>query len=263
MPFNIRDFHAEFNRNHGFAKASNFEVNITAPPTELVTFPGLSDFRFRIDAIDIPGRSVGQVPYLTYGPPQTVGTLANYVPINLSIILSPNLIERDFFLAWQDLIVGKHRTQRNVTNNRFDIGYYENYAKRTRLVITQFADYDALPFYKCSLTECWPSLVSPITGTWASSEPQRCSVTMMFRYFFDEQLNAIPDLPDRQTTLLTRLAQSSVGGAIGTGLGILSGRTGPGPFAIAAGISSAARILNNNGTGRPRALMYNAARIAQ
>jgi hypothetical protein len=38
-----------------------------------------------------------------------MGGRLNYVPLDIQIICSPDLREREFFMRWQDLIGGLHR----------------------------------------------------------------------------------------------------------------------------------------------------------
>ena len=113
MSFKPQEFLSEINRTGGVALASDFKVRIV-PPTIMIDKGLHNQLEFRIDSIDLPARTVTSTPYTLYGAPQHIGHTLNYQPVSMTVILSPDMRERDFFLAWQDLIGGDHR--KNNTN---------------------------------------------------------------------------------------------------------------------------------------------------
>lgn len=258
MPFNIRDFQSQVARNNGFAKTGYFDV-IVKGPSDLSELNLEADLKFRIDSVDIPGRSVSVLPFQTYGPPEQVGARVNYVPITFTCLVSPNLIERNYFMAWQDLIGGSHRSDNGsaAAKSQFDVGYYKEYAKGTTLTINHYEESSQTPTYTCQLLECFPSQIGSITNSWSNVEVVRMPVTIVYRYFLD-QSRPLPESPTPSQSFFSRLNQSGVGGLISTGVGVLSSQTGPVPFAIGAGASSVAGIVG--GSDR-KELMYKAARI--
>ena len=120
MPFNITDFTAELNKG-GIARSDFFEVVFTSLPPKVVQsvnrstllgasyFTVLDGLRFRAESVTVPQRAITPIEYKDYGAPFKIGSTANYIEIDVTFILSKDLRERNFFLCWQDVIVGDHR----------------------------------------------------------------------------------------------------------------------------------------------------------
>lgn len=217
MAFNINSFQAEMTKN-GLAKTSNFEVEISGAPVN-ANGPGLTiggllsnpagvvtdivgDFvgsllgtgssearsmSFRIESVTMPQRALGRIDYKDYGIPYNIPSLANYVDINFSVILSPDLREREFFMAWQDNATGSHRTEKGVGPNQMDVGYYDNVVLQQGFSIYQLND-NGQRTHRIDLIDCYPALVGPINANWATTEVQRIEVVMGYRYFKEETL---------------------------------------------------------------------------
>ena len=125
MPFKPNEFVAEISKQGGVALASDFRVLVTPP--EGMKHLDNEALQFRIDGIDFPARSVTEINYPLYGAPYKIGATLNYVPITMSVLMSPDMRERDFFLEWQDLIGGTHRDPRknsDEVNRQFNVGFY-------------------------------------------------------------------------------------------------------------------------------------------
>lgn len=218
MAFDVNRFSGEMAKN-GIAKTSDFEVEVTGVPTagggggfsvgnliRTVTsavsggFPpsigGLfgggagtaQSLTLRIDSIQFPGRNINNVDYLDYGAPYKVGGKTNYGnSVAMTVICSPNLVEREFFLAWQDLIGGDHRT--GTTN--FDLGYYEEYVCKQGFQIYQL-DPNGNRTRVIKLIDSYPSAIGDMSASWASTEVVRMPVTMSYRYFEEEDVASTP-----------------------------------------------------------------------
>jgi hypothetical protein len=217
MAFNINQFQAEMTKN-GIAKVSDFEVEITGYPGEngrgafslssildditsrVVNAAGNAvglgniagsaspsdvarSLSFRIDSITMPQRSVNAINYQTYGAPYKIGSNLNYVDIDFSVILSPDLREREFFLKWQDLIGGDQRT--GTTN--WDIGYYDDYICKQGFTIYQL-DQNGNRTRAIKLIDSYPMMVGSINGNWAQTDIQKMNITMAYRYFIEEEV---------------------------------------------------------------------------
>ena len=216
MAFNVNQFQAEMTKN-GIAKTSDFEVEITGAPVSgdvlepsqlslgsILSNPvgtvtnavgdflgnlfgmgtgGARSMTFRIDTVTFPQRSVTRIDYKDYGPAYNIGGFPNYVNVDFSVILSPDLREREFFMQWQDRIVGNHRT--NGAN--FDIGYYNDYILKQGFSIYQLNP-NGQRTYRIDLIDCYPEQIQSIQGNWASTDVQKQNITMGFRYFKEERL---------------------------------------------------------------------------
>jgi hypothetical protein len=197
MAFNITEFTSQLNKE-GTARAEHFEMSFSGNILEKIgpyynNISGrrhildiLKGLTFRVEATTLPQRAISPLQYQDYGAPYKIGGLANYVEIDSTIILSADMSERHFFMAWQDLITGNHRTNDNNAENRgnqFDIGYFDNY-KCDSITITQFGNGDHNKVgYEIKLYDAFPLNVGPVTVSWASTEILKQNVTFTYRYF--------------------------------------------------------------------------------
>lgn len=229
MAFNIDAFTAEMH-SVGFARASDFEVEIGGDILSKVgsSFGLSSSLMFRISNVTLPQRNVENVVYRDYGVPYKIGIETNYVDINMGIICSPDLREREFFMRWQDLIGGLHRNNNLDADQRksqFNPGYYDDYVCKKGITIYQL-DQQGFKTYAVDLIDAYPSVVASINMDWNSVEVQKIDITMSFRYFEERD----------QSKLGTQLRIGKDGLQIAGGLNI--------PFSI-AGIKNQARTKFN------------------
>ena len=201
MPFNITNFTSEINAN-GFARSDFFEVIFTGFPLKVVaaieesTSPPTNvraDFlSLRAESVTVPQRAITPIEYRDYGAPFKIGATANYVEIDMTFILSSDMRERNFFLAWQDVITGDHRLQTgNARGSSFDLGYFDDY-KCDGIEIIHYKGDNAKeevfsqPAYVTQLRDAYPLNVGPVTRSWASAEVLKQQVTFTYRYFSEK-----------------------------------------------------------------------------
>ena len=212
MAFDINRFSGEMAKN-GIAKTSDFEVEISGAPVSggagnafslnniidtviqstasAVGLGGIlggvrgvaESLSFRIDSVTMPQRSSSPISYETYGAPYKIGGPLNYVELEFSVICSPDLREREFFLAWQDLIGGDHRTG----TTDFDMGYYDEYVCNQGFAIYQL-DPNGNRTRVIKLIDSYPTVVGPISSSWAQTDIVKNSITMAYRYFIEEDV---------------------------------------------------------------------------
>jgi hypothetical protein len=229
MAFNIDAFTAEMH-SVGFARPSDFEVEIGGDILSKVgsSFGLSSSLSFRISRVTLPGRNVETAVYSDYGVPYKMGGRLNYVPLDIEIICSPDLREREFFMRWQDLIGGLHRNPNLNTDqkrNQFDIGYYDDYVCKKGITIYQL-DQQGFKTYAIDLIDAFPDSITALSMNWSQSEMQTLNVILNYRYFEERD----------QSKLGTQLRIGKDGLQIAGGLNI--------PFSI-AGIKNQARTKFN------------------
>ena len=151
MAFNISEFSTELVK-HGTAKAHNFSVIITPPAgvDEIMQKLGVQSWLpLRIESVNLPSRSLMTFEQRYHGPTRFMPYSMIYTPVTLSIILSETMIEREFFMAWQDLVIsvprGPNTTRKNPSDvltggGRYDTTYYDESIKHGVLEIRQFAE---------------------------------------------------------------------------------------------------------------------------
>ena len=238
MAFDIDSFTAEMH-SVGFARPSDFEVEIGGDILSKVgsSFGLSSSLMFRVNTAELPQRNVEAISYAEYGAPYKIGGGVNYVDTPISIICSPDLREREFFMRWQDLIGGAFIVTliSMPIKERINLILVIMIIMLLKKGITIYQlDQQGFKTYAVDLIDAYPIVVSPLSLSWANgSEVQVMNVTIAFRYF--EERN--------QSQLGTQLRIGRDGLQIAGGLNI--------PFSI-AGIKNQAKTQLN-----PRKLMTN------
>ena len=224
MAFNVELFASELGRT-GVARASHFMfvVNLPNPSTnpgifdnevgqkfkkiiedrssglEFFSTEYASHLALRCDRVSMPGRIVISSPYKegNLGLIREYPTNAVYQPVDASFILSKNMEEKVFFEAWQDLIVGHHRTDRTEFESK-SLNYLGNHT--TSCDIIQFEEVpqpDArgiLGFkgiYRIELKQAYPRTIQDMQADWASSEIQRLNVVFDYKFYQDEIIGQV------------------------------------------------------------------------
>lgn len=149
---------------------------------------------FRIEAAELPGRSVQTIDYRDHGVLRKIGYNAQYSDISFTIICSEDLREKEFFDTWQDIIIGAHRSggQEARYDNQFNSGYYDDYVCSVDII--QFNRQTQNPIYTVRLVEAFPTQVAPMAVSWGDTDVQKLTVNMSYRYYTHNLTN----IPTRQ-----------------------------------------------------------------
>ena len=121
MPFGVNEFSAEIAKS-GVARTSNFLVEIGAPGG---LFIDTKSMPLRIEQVSIPSRTLTTFAQNYYGPPREIPYRYTSAPVSLTILLSEDMREREFFMQWQDLFVGKRRNRQSLPTGIYDCGYFK------------------------------------------------------------------------------------------------------------------------------------------
>ena len=121
MPFGVNEFSAEIAKS-GVARTSNFLVEIGAPEGLLIDTKSMP---LRIEQVSMPSRTLTTFAQNYYGPPREIPYRYTSAPVSLTILLSEDMREREFFMQWQDLFVGKRRNQESLPTGIYDCGYFK------------------------------------------------------------------------------------------------------------------------------------------
>ena len=124
MPFGINEFSSEIGKS-GVAHVSDFMVEINAPGQ---AFSGAARaMQLRIEQVSIPSRTLTTFQQNYYGPPRDIPYRFVTSPITLTILLSEDMREREFFMKWQDLFIGNRRSPISLDSNAiYDCGYFKD-----------------------------------------------------------------------------------------------------------------------------------------
>ena len=224
MAFNVEYFASELGRT-GVARQSHFIFVVNLPNP--VSNPGIfeneigqkfkriiedrnsgleffsteysSHLALRCDRVSMPGRIVISSPYKegNLGLIREYPTNVVYQPVDASFILSKNLEEKVFFEAWQDLIVGHHRTDDNDLQAK-SLNYLANFTRTCEILqfeeVPQPDAQGVLGFkgiYKISLKEAYPRTIQDMQGDWGSTDIQRLNVVFDYKYYQDDIIGQV------------------------------------------------------------------------
>ena len=132
--FGIDAFAAELGKG-GTAKPYLFSVLVLPPPGIIPL--RLDALQLRIEKVSMPRRAIETIANAQFhGPERKVAYGVTYSNINLEIILSENMIEREIFMMWQDAMFSdKNRTGGSPI---YDSAYYNDYAGKFQIL--QYAE---------------------------------------------------------------------------------------------------------------------------
>ena len=199
--FNINNMVSQLSKS-GIAKTSHFEVWIFGPGG----VGAEKDMAFRIDTIDIPGRSFSPVDHKfgNIGPVNKMPVGAQiYSDITASVIMSEDLREKYYFEKWQNLMmdtgvfevggggsqqdvmlaeqqVGLTTTNSDYISSQFGYKYFDGYIGRVE--IRQYGGDGSLRSVH-TLNEAYPLSITPIGMNWASDEVAKISVTFAYKNY--------------------------------------------------------------------------------
>ena len=165
----------------GIVKASNFQVLLSRPGN--VGNTQAKDLTMRIDSTDVPGRSLTTTESNYSGMTYKIVSGTTFGEIPMTIILSEKMVEKTFIEEWQDLAIGKFRTE-EIQGNSFNLGYYMDYVGTVE--ITQYNELGK-PIYRTKLIDAYPSAVGNMSISWENnSEVLRLPVSFTYRYYKKE-----------------------------------------------------------------------------
>jgi len=137
MPFNITQFNSAIAKS-GVASTSHFEAMIIGGPGSysskasggnVLSYFGLDQgLRFRIESLNLPGRTLTTLDQNYHGPTRAMPYRFTQQPVSMTVILSRDMREREIFMRWQDYFVGHYRVNpnRTIMKGQFDTKYYQD-----------------------------------------------------------------------------------------------------------------------------------------
>ena len=201
MAFNVSDFNADIAKS-SIAHTSHFEGWILGGPgsysagtgisPNVLRSAGLSDgMRFRIESLNMPGRTLTTLDQNYHGPTRAIPYRYSQQPVSLSIILSKDMREREVFMRWQDFFVGNARnniSQQAITSP-FDTRYYHDGVGTIKILQYSYAaaynDEGSAGFElqtEILLNEAYPVTVNDIAMSWGDEGYAKLQVEIRYRY---------------------------------------------------------------------------------
>lgn len=183
MAFNINEFKATLDRGT-VALSSHYEVQITRPQGLFPDPQGVErDLMFRVDQVDVPGRSIRTAEVKYYNSPvRLMGYDSNYAPCTMSVLLSEDLREKIYLELWQDAIIGHHRLG-VINQGMYDLGFYSDYVGT---VLIKTFDVTGKQRAETKLIEAYPMQIGVLSASWAGADqPLKLLTTFAYRYYLD------------------------------------------------------------------------------
>lgn len=175
--FNINEFVSEIN-SHGIVKPSNYVVRIHRTHSPDINVE--QTFKMRCSSVELPGRVIQTIDKKYYGPSFKVGYDSQFTEVPMTILLSEDWREKEYFEQWQDKIVGNYRTIDGPATNMFDIGYYDDYIGKVE--IHSYNDVGEKK-YSVELYEAYPTVVGSVQLNHSSgNEVAFLPISMSFKY---------------------------------------------------------------------------------
>jgi len=196
MAFNISEFNSDIAKS-SIAHTSHFEGWILGGPGSYpgasgvpgnpLRSAGLTDgMRFRIESLNMPGRTLTTLDQNYHGPTRAIPYRYSQQPVSLSIILSKDMREREVFMRWQDFFVGNSRN--NIGNQAsfgmFDTRYYHDGIGTIKILQYSYtegkSDYELQT--EILLNEAYPVTVNDIAMSWGDEGYAKLQVEIRYRY---------------------------------------------------------------------------------
>lgn len=125
-PFGLDKFIAEMGQG-GISKPSHFYVIINSPAGQAFR-DDTQALTLRIDSVNMPGRSISTFTKQTVGRPRQIPYSFVTLPVQITVILSEDMWERQHFMNWQDNMIGDIRSSSSQGESPIttDVGYYDD-----------------------------------------------------------------------------------------------------------------------------------------
>ena len=191
MPFSIKQFNAVVSRT-GFGRTNYFEGAILNPPSELNDYAAMRrNLPFRIEALNLPGRTLQGFQQTYFGPPREISTRASYNSCNFTVAVSKDFRERELFMRWQDAIIGRYRVgDRKDYSGMWDTEYYD-FCIGTMAINVYSNPIDSggaqkpenyETCYTVLLEEAFPISINDMALAWGDEGYARLQVEMRYRF---------------------------------------------------------------------------------
>jgi len=161
------------------ASLINYEKVVGTKSEVALNTEDIDNFDFRCEVAEFPGRTVATSDdAVGGGPALKLPYDITYNDINLQIICSEDMRERNFFELWFDKIVGGPGRE-----NGGLLAYYDDYARGVKLQVTQLNSFGN-PIFTYEMNDIYPIALTAMTASWEeTSTYQRFGVTLAYRFY--------------------------------------------------------------------------------
>jgi len=175
MPVEISEFLASFSTD--LAKPSRFEVVISLPTEVAGQDTPSKILMLTCENANLPGRTFATMEQKNYGPVQKYPYLSTYTDMDLTFIVTGNMVAKYVFERWMQYINN---------SDKFDFEYKKNYA--TEITIRQYDNSNILT-YALKLINAFPVSINQMDLDSSSDTYHKLNVTFVYDYW--EQLTLL------------------------------------------------------------------------
>ena len=179
MAFNVSNFTSVI-ASKGLASSNKFEVAIHFPS-------GLrnQDLDLMCESVSIEGKTIQSTADRHYGVTREMAYAApTYQPITLSFYCTEKLEEKKLLDKWQNSII-KTNDPNTGELGTFDVGYYDDYAKNSKIVVTKL-DTSGNIVFSIEYVEAYPKSITAIELSHAvAGGPMKVSALFNYSYWKD------------------------------------------------------------------------------
>jgi hypothetical protein len=199
MAGTINDFKSSFKTD--LARPNRFDVSIPVPLT-LILYRNISErLTFRCESANLPGRSLATADQKIYNITEKFPYQTTYNDMDLTFIVSDDMLEKEFFDAWMEFIN---------PSTTFNMKYKGDYA--TTVTISQYDVTNKLS-YSIELIDAYPIAVNQMDLDWSSDGTHKLTVVLAYSYWRNNNI----------VSSLKNIATAGIGGAVSEFTGGLGG----------------------------------------
>jgi len=180
MAFGVTDFTGVIS-SRGLANSNKFEVDIFFPDGR-----SIKEMNLMCDTVTIAGKNIQSIVDLQYGIRREVAYGApTYDPLTLTFYCTENFAEKRELDKWQQKMVKTSAKSGNNNGGNFDVGYYDDYAKNTKIIVTKLS-VTGETMYKHEYREAYPKTIAALDlSHGVSAGPMKLSATFNYIYWKD------------------------------------------------------------------------------
>jgi len=179
MAFNVENFTSVI-ASKGLSSSNKFDVKIYFPSGS-----SEKDMNLMCESVSIEGKSINTTADRQYGITREVAYAAPvYNPVTLSFYCTEKLEEKKLLDKWQNSII-KTNDPNTGELGTFDVGYYDDYAKNSKIVVTKL-DTSGNIVFSIEYVEAYPKSITAIELSHAvAGGPMKVSALFNYSYWKD------------------------------------------------------------------------------
>lgn len=175
MAFNIQDFISNLDGNNQISKSDLFDVFIQLPTqVSQGTGYGMQQLSLQCEVSELPGRDITLIEYRHYAFIKRIPHMNQYGHTTFTFICTGNLIEKQLFDRWLDLMVPVDTGLVNYPLDDNNNSLYES-----QIGINQY-DVAGNLIYTINLIDAIPTSVTSMALDWNNDQVHRLSVTFAY-----------------------------------------------------------------------------------